>query len=185
MAQAISDMIIEQLYHSSEKWLNEVKQIYLDSFPTDERRPFSIVRRYLKCSRRPFHIVAAVKDDKVASFISYWDFPAFRYIEHFATVPSLRGDGIGSRLLREFLNQSPLPVILEVELPDNDLAKRRIEYYTRQGFRLLRTFRYIQPPYSTGKNPLEMKIMTFGNIDADDLPSFVAQLYKQVYNVKD
>ncbi|MDE6714954.1 MAG: GNAT family N-acetyltransferase, partial [Muribaculaceae bacterium] len=140
-------MTVEQLYHSSENRLNEVKHIYLASFPADERRPFAVVRRYLKCSRRPFHILAAVMDDRVASFISYWEFPEFRYIEHFATLSSLRGDGIGSWLLHEFLHKSPLPVILEVELPDNDLAKRRIEYYVRQGFSLHDDFHYIQPPY--------------------------------------
>lgn len=126
-----------------------------------------------------------MKDDKVASFISYWEFADFRYIEHFATVAAMRGEGIGSKLLSDFLSQSQMPVVLEVEIPQTAMARRRIEYYTRMGFTLQKEYHYIQPPYSAEKNELEMKLMTYGDIQHGDLARYVAEIKKHVYNVKD
>ena len=55
-----------------------------------------------------------------------------------------RGSGIGSGLMRAYLAQSALPVVLEVEATGSEIAQRRIGFYQRLGFALSRVG-YIQP----------------------------------------
>ncbi|SFG72656.1 GNAT family N-acetyltransferase [Sporolactobacillus nakayamae] len=77
-------------------------------------------------------------------FIAEWSFHDFLFIEHFAVQSSLRGHGIGSHMLSEYLEHANKPVLIEVETPTTDLAKRRIHFYERLGF-TLSEFGYIQP----------------------------------------
>ena len=56
------------------------------------------------------------------------------------------------------------PIALEVEIPEEEMAKRRINFYQRQGFSLWEK-PYQQPPYKTGDNYLPMLIMAYGDIE--------------------
>ena len=69
-------------------------------------------------------------------FITYWDFDSFYYVEHFATNPALRNGGYGKRTLEYLCNYLKHPIVLEVERPVEEMAKRRISFYQRQGFTL-------------------------------------------------
>ena len=67
------------------------------------------------------------------------------------------------------------------ELPENELARRRIGFYSRNGFKL-NNYPYIQPPMSAGKNPVPLLIMTTGGVLAES--EFINMrdiLYKNVY----
>ena len=54
-------------------------------------------------------------------------------IEHFAIDPRCRGQQLGSRALTAFLSQ-PGKVVLEIDPPTTDIARRRQRFYTRLGF---------------------------------------------------
>ena len=74
-------------------------------------------------------------------------------------------------------------ICLEVELPENDIARRRIGFYTRNGFSL-NEYHYIQPPMSAGKNPVPLLIMTTGGaVDEKKFEYIKDKLYEKVYNV--
>lgn len=164
--------------------LTGVRKIYMSSFPADERRSFTVVRRYLKCSRRPFHILAALEQGEVIGFLSFWEFDNFRYIEHLATDSNIRGRGIGKHLLQHFLSLNSLPVVIEVEIPQDEMSVRRVNFYNRLGFVMRHDFYYMQPPYDAHKNPLEMKLMTYGDLKPESLQQAVEILKLRVYNVK-
>ena len=53
---------------------------------------------------------------------------------------------------------------MEVEIPEEEMAKRRINFYQRQGFSLWEK-PYQQPPYKAGDNYLPMLIMAYGDIE--------------------
>jgi hypothetical protein len=73
---------------------------------------------------------------------------------------------------------------LEVEIPEEEMAKRRINFYQRQGFSLWEK-PYQQPPYKTGDNYLPMLIMAYGDIECGkDFDSVKEHIYREVYNVK-
>lgn len=73
-------------------------------------------------------------------------------------------------------------VLIEVEKPETDEARRRISFYERNGFRVREEIDYIQPPYSEGQSGLEMLIMTHGDVRLKD-HSDMKEMLREVYNV--
>lgn len=118
-----------------------------------------------------------------AGFLTAWDFNDFIYIEHFAIDEAARNGGIGGKALKQFLASCHAPVVLEVEIPTDDLSKRRIGFYERLGFRL-DTHIYYQPPYRQGGPTLEMRLMTYGDLPLSaSFETVKTTLYKNVYGV--
>ena len=58
------------------------------------------------------------------------------YGEHFAVDPDERGGGYGGKALRLLCEELQTPVVLEVELPFDEMSRRRIGFYQRSGFTL-------------------------------------------------
>jgi ribosomal protein S18 acetylase RimI-like enzyme len=115
---------------------------------------------------------------------TYWDFGHFYYIEHFAIDPTQRNGGYGKSVLNHLCQLLKHPIVLEVEIPEEEMAKRRINFYQRQGFSLWEK-PYQQPPYKTGDNYLPMLIMAYGDIECGkDFDSVKEHIYREVYNVK-
>ena len=76
------------------------------------------------------------------------------------------------------------PLVFEVELPDNELACRRIRFYERHGLLLDTTHPYIQPPYRPDGESIELRLMTRGDIDLNECFEEVCQtLRRRVYGV--
>ena len=64
-------------------------------------------------------------------------------------------------------------------------AIRRIAFYQRLDFTLWDEVLYIQPPYSPELESLELKLMSFGEIDLmEKSVEVIKTLYKYVYNVE-
>jgi hypothetical protein len=72
-------------------------------------------------------------------------------------------------------------VLIEVELPETEMARRRIGFYKRLGFCPHHDIEYIQPPYSDGLSPLPLMLMTHGNVDMSDWQRTVAPMLREVY----
>lgn len=162
--------------------LKQIETLYVGSFPPVERRRFSSVELLLKKDNVPFNIIAAIEDDELVGFLSYWDFETFRYIEHFAVDVNKRGNGIGSGILEHFLKEcDKLPVMLEVELPVSYDARRRVDFYMRHSFIIWKLFEYIQPPYETGNDSLEMKLMTLRVNDKSKVAEMAKVIQHEVY----
>ncbi|MGN0692853.1 MAG: GNAT family N-acetyltransferase [Oscillospiraceae bacterium] len=166
--------------------INDFDRVYSlmeKSFPADERRPYEKQKAQLS---DPMYTIYGVKQDsgKVTAFITVWQFEHFAYVEHFAVDPDCRGSGVGSAVLRELLSELSCLICLEVELPENDIAKRRIAFYERNGF-VTNSYPYIQPPYSEEQKPLPLIIMTSGRtVSEDEFEYMKGLLYKKVYKVK-
>lgn len=123
-------------------------------------------------------------DGTLGGFLTTWVFDSFRFAEHFAVNPSLRGHGLGKEMLMDWLDSSSLPAILEVELPENEIARRRIGFYERLGFRL-NTFAYLQPPMQKGKDDLPLYIMSYpAALTAEDFMPWKEILYTRVYKTR-
>ena len=112
------------------------------------------------------------------------EFGHFYYIEHFAIDPAQRNGGYGKSVLNHLCQLLKHPIVLEVEIPEEEMAKRRINFYQRQGFSLWEK-PYQQPPYKTGDNYLPMLIRAYGDIECGkDFDSVKEHIYREVYNVK-
>lgn len=100
------------------------------------------------------------REDEFIGFILWWEFEDVRYVEHLATLPRLRGQGCGARILAEFIARSEVPVLLEVEHPTEEISRRRIGFYKRAGF-VLNDCEYLHPPYKRGGDPVSLALMTY------------------------
>ena len=143
--------------------LDLVEKTYTSSFPEEERRDFSLVRKLLEEDSR-FEMYALLRDGIYVGFITGWQFEGFVYAEHFAIDESARNGGIGAKAMTSFLALHEDPVVLEVEMPTEEMSKRRIGFYERLGF-VLDHHVYFQPPYRKGEAFLEMRLMTHGKLD--------------------
>lgn len=118
---------------------------------------------------------------RAAGFLAVWEFEFFIYIEHFAVDPALRNSGTGSAMLKELVKQYQKLICLEVELPEDELTRRRIGFYERNGF-VFNEYPYIQPPISKGKSPVPLRIMTYGEaITRETFEAMKNVLYRSVY----
>ena len=159
-----------------------VERLFVQAFVDDERRDCDEQRKNIDSGKVQCLIVETLEGEAVG-FVTYWAFPAFCYIEHFAIAGKHRGKGYGTQVITAFVEMMHCPVVLEVEhRSTGETARRRIDFYGRNGFELWAED-YFQPPYNARKRSLPMHLMVcnkggavFGEVrDA---------LYASVYGVK-
>jgi len=143
-------------YDSQE--FKEAWKIYESSFPLDEKRTFEVQKKILRNNLYDFFAVK--KNDTLVAIITVWRFQEFLFIEHLAVIDFLRGKGVGTDLLKEYLSKTNEKIVLEVELPNTETATKRINFYEKIGFKL-NSFNYIQPPYGKEKNHVPMILMSY------------------------
>ncbi len=178
-------MIIEcrRIENSSDTLLDKVEKTYNASFPEAERRAFSLVRELVDIEQR-FSVFTLMKDGEYVGFITAWSFAGFTYIEHFAINPSARNGGVGGQAMRAFMASCGSPIVLEVEIPADEMSVRRIGFYERLGY-TLDSHTYFQPPYRKDEPPLEMRLMSYGDINLrQSFEEVKRNLYLYVYGVE-
>lgn len=160
----------------------EVWAIMEESFPVSERRSHDGQRNLL---REPHYRLYSYKTDgKTAAFFAVWEFEEFAFIEHFAVDKGSRNGGIGAVLLGQLQKRLAKTVILEVELPEGEMERRRIGFYERNGF-YLNEYAYVQPKLCEEGAELSLKIMSYPKaISAEAFETFRDTLYRIVYKVK-
>lgn len=162
-----------------------VENLYLSAFPENERRPVDAQRRNVDTNPLFRCYLLTGDGGRPIGFITLWCPDGFYYAEHFAIDPSLRNGGWGSRVVRQLLRELELPVVLEAEVPADDLSRRRIAFYERQGFRIWDKD-YVQPPYRPGGESLPLYLMvaneTHGLPAVDSVRRII---YRHVYGVEE
>lgn len=164
---------------------DEVFQIMQESFPLEEYRPYDEQKALLL--RPEYRLYGAIDDEKgqLQAFLSVYEFEAFVFVEHFAVSPRFRNQGVGGTLLQEVKNRTEKRICLEVELPQTEIAKRRIAFYQRNGFRW-NEYPYIQPPISQGKPPLPLSIMSSEQeLTKKEFAKIKKVLYEEVYGQRE
>jgi ribosomal protein S18 acetylase RimI-like enzyme len=153
-----------------------------EAFPSVERRNYQDQKNLL-CEDLYNIIVDKDKDDNITAFIASWEFSDFNFIEHFAVDSKIRGNGMGTAILKFYLNKYNKPIFLEVELPENDIAIRRIEFYKRLGFQL-NEFEYLQPPMQKQHDVLPLKVMSYPrSVNEMEFVNFKNIVYDKVYKI--
>lgn len=145
-----------------------IYQLMHQSFPIVERRSYEKARELLL---RPDYRILAISasEQHIAGFIAEWRLGDILFLEHLAIDPNLRGQGLGSQMMREYLGQTDRPVIIEVETPETDIAERRIHFYQRLGF-ILSSFGYVQPKMQrVQSDSIFLNIMTYPEAINEDM----------------
>ena len=158
----------------------EVYRIMEQSFPADERRKKEGQQKLL--DEEKYELLGVRNEGGLLAFLAVWEFAEFVFIEHFAVSEKARNSGIGGKMLEELARQKAGKVVLEVELPEDSLKKRRIGFYERHGF----TFNedpYIQPPMGEDRHEIPLRIMSAPEpLSEDEFQSVRTELYESVYH---
>lgn len=158
--------------------IEELEGLYVASFPPEERRAWSDIVEFARCGTISLYGIRHC--GHIAGMVTVWHLDGVDYVEHFAVDPAERGNGLGGRVIEDIVVRAgDRPVVLEVERPgSNDMAARRIGFYSRHGFRAIEDFDYVQPPYGEGLPWVPLMLMSSGDVD----PEAVArELYVTVY----
>lgn len=160
---------------------NYIEQLMVDTFPPNEYRPLSELRKYTD-SREYFHMNIIENGCNSIGFIAYWDFEKFYYIEYFAMDSNLRNKGYGTETLQAFCHKLNKPVVLEIELPNTEDSIRRKEFYERNHF-VAWSNEYFQPPFREEDGLLPVMICCYGNLTPEiDFELVKHQIHAEVYN---
>lgn len=171
------------LVSSGQKLNQDIKQIYIDSFPSDERREWLELEQILQQPK--FNLTQVFDDQELIGFISTWNLPDFIFIEHFAIKKSVRGKGLGSQVIKLILNEKSPRIILEVEEPTTGSKMKRITFYERLGFSVCES-NYWQPPYCADKSKVKMLLMSFPDkIHPREFTEIKTHIYREVYQLKE
>ena len=147
-------------------------QIYNGSFPSSERRRFEAQRRAIEeqpeCSMDI--LVDDDRSDEAAGFMLYWLFDGLVYLEHFAVSERYRGRGIGSEMLDYFVGSHlPARIVLDADMPVDEISRRRIRFYERHGFVVNSSKRHIHPNLGDpGADSFELLLLSYGSLLDDE-----------------
>lgn len=123
------------------KNLEDIKQLYMDAFPFDERIPFYIMVSV--GNDRGVEFLSIYDDDTWLGFIHTLVGEKLSYIFYFAIDGSLRQSGYGSKIIREYKKIHPkLSLAIEPIEEDSDnikQRKKRLAFYEKNGFETLDT----------------------------------------------
>lgn len=137
---------------------DDIYPIMEEAFPAIERRSYEGQKSLIDLPY--YNIYTEEIDGEVIAFMSVWEFSEFAFIEHFASNHKARGKGIGKMCLEHMIQKLDKLIVLEVELPLTDIAKRRIHFYERLNFHL-NTYEYLQPPLQEGFQAYPLYIMSY------------------------
>lgn len=159
------------------------EELLTTAFPPDEYRPLP-AQRHNAAREGTFHLMIARNGNNPVGFISYWQLNGICYVEHLATTPAERGKGHGNAILAE-MQKLVGTTVLEVETPTDDISRRRIEFYKRQGFELC-NIPYTQPPYCESGNSIPMFLMFRGAKPTKELfEETKKEIYSKIYSYKE
>jgi GNAT superfamily N-acetyltransferase len=151
---------------------------YCLTFPIDEQRnKEQFYQLFCNENTRIFGIDA---NNNAMGYFVTWPMSSFLFVEFFEIYQIFRSTGLGARALAELQNQYNV-LVLETEPPAmGSVAKKRIEFYERNGFHIADPD-YIQPAYDITKNSINLYLMSTDKID---LNAVKVEIYNKVYGVK-
>lgn len=114
----------------SDKGWAEAWELYEKSFPYNERWN---AEGYDRAFGDPnFEADGIWRGDEFIGILFHWGADGYRYVEHLAVSPALRGQNMGSAALSAFCRKVGR-VILEIDPPVDDISIRRLHFYERLG----------------------------------------------------
>lgn len=147
------------------------QDLYHSAFPACERRDEATHRD--KLHDAAFFAYTIYNKEEFAGILYFWRWDNYSFVEHFATVSSLRGGGIGGLAIERWKSlQAGRTLLLEVEPPEGRIERRRIGFYERHGF-CLNSHYHLHPSYSPSTESHELLVMSYPTtIDAQEFAEF-------------
>lgn len=135
-----SDLVIENIRKFKIKDWKNVKSIYINSFPKEERFPFLLL--YFNTLRNNSNLYVMEINNQIIGFIDAINYKNMIFILYLAVDKKMRNLGYGSKLLKQFLNENTNKNIylnideVDTKFSDYKLRKQRLNFYLNNNFYL-------------------------------------------------
>ena len=161
---------------------DEIYDLMEEAFPESEYRTYENQKKLFE--KKEYKIITEKNDTgKVIAFLAYWNFKDFCFIEHIAVSSKCRGGGIGSKIMRRFIESANMPIILEIEPPIDEISNKRRSFYEKLGFKFCE-YEYFQMPLRENTKPMRLNIMSYPSlISKIDFERFKKIIYENVYDI--
>jgi ribosomal protein S18 acetylase RimI-like enzyme len=177
-------------------WLD----LYETSFPPEEKVLVSefidLLEEKANGTRPDSHIQAALQNDRFVALLRYdlGKEPGIAYLWYIAVHPDARSGGIGSACFNEVVRRARdaqlRAVVFEVEISGHfddserrECARRRIEFYRRQGALLLTGIQYIQQLPHQPAIPLHIMVRPIEPVTPQDAFEMAQLLFDDVTQI--
>ena len=158
-------------------YFDEAMHLYSIGFPPFEQR--TTEDHLAALTHDAFHCMAICEKDTFKGILFYWQVGECLYIEHLAISPELRGQNYGSRVLKAFC-ATPHTVFLEIDPPVDEVAVRRLRFYTNLGFKL-QDYVHIHPPFKKADTDYDLRILSFGkDLTQEDFDAYRTFLFDTI-----
>ncbi|BCU67679.1 hypothetical protein HS7_11160 [Sulfolobales archaeon HS-7] len=167
------------------QFFEDAMKIYVNSFPPAERQKPEVISSRVDSDKEELYI-GTMRNNVISIALVWpllWDFALVDYV---AVKEGFRGKGIGTATIR-FLSSLGKRLLFEVEDPANGSEERklRVEFYKKNGAKVLKGVKYILPPLS-GDIPTDMILMVIQRedvISGEIVRRLVIQIYEEVYSL--
>jgi len=164
----------------SDKWYKTFHKIYSVSFPVHEQR--NEQQQISAFGKENYYLIIKTEGEKLLSFIAYWDFDDYVYIEHLAVNPQYRGANIGSNTLNSFAEIIGKTILLEIDPIIDDVSRKRLHFYEKLGY-VLNPYEHSHPAYDINFKPHRLLVLSHGKgIDETQYLRFHKNLSEVVMN---
>lgn len=163
---------------------DEAYKILDSSFTPDELKTYPrLLSDFIFGSMKIF---ALGDEDSLFAVLTLWEFKDFAFVENFAVREDLRNSGLGTKLIEDVIAHFPHKnILLEVEVPETDIQKRRVKFYEAKGF-TLSSVTYIQPQLRDTPSDVKLSLMFTGDsLENKQLLNFKEQVFERVYGLKE
>lgn len=151
-------------------------------FPPTERRSKDDALRVLS-SVSCYSVFGVKEKERVLAFSAYWLFEECCFVDHLVVEDDLRGQGVGSDMIMKLIKEIDIPIVLEVEPPEDEIAKKRIRFYEKLGFKL-NDHTYIQPSMQEGQPEIQMMMMSYPEtLNFEEFKNIQKRIFSNAYNV--
>ena len=133
-----------EIINKDHKDLDKIHQLYEESFPNDEKAPFSLLIE--KLTTKKGLLLAYYIDNEFIGFTYLIKDKGIVYIFYFSIVKKYRNKGYGTKILSLLKDKyHDCFIFLEIEKVIDELTQKRKDFYIRNGFKdsMYRYFFYV------------------------------------------
>ena len=117
-------------------------KILQEHFPEKEQKEYNYMKQAIIQGK--INVIVQKEEGTIIGALCYVLLDAYAFIDYLVIVNQHQGKRLGEKILQHFISLMDRPIVLEVELPDTPIAKRRIAFYQRQNF-ILNEYYYEVP----------------------------------------
>lgn len=198
-------MIIKEIRNLTHTDFEELRNIYVSTFPLENAKQLDIYINHIYDMLRNdnrYHLYAAVEDRSIIgiSLLYIFEYLKMALLDYMAVIPNFQRLGIGRKLF-EFTNNelnrfTPDNIGMLLEVPKENVSdpdewlrrKRRIQFYSTLGVKVLKSVNYLLPIQIDGDvEEMYLMIKLSKNItwiSKKSIVDFINSVYTDVYDYR-